>query len=655
MTSSRMPDLRLPPAMTKLAAWIRPTAADASELPLTHRLAIAYLMLPVVIWLIGWFEWWVGIPAAILLIAAFWHVVSGTWRWKLPVAAAAVIAMAACWVMLTAAGGVFDAQNGDWIHQHTTHLDLARYPWPTFLPNPLAEFTPDQDSPSPLLRYYLGYYITPALLGKWLGLGAMNWAVPLWTWIGVALILLMFTRERRGWGIALAAVFFILFGGMDILRVLLTEGWDWIDLDIKRGGLPGLSVGSYSIEWLGNQGFVLQYSSNMTSLMWVPQHFIPAGLYALLMLQLRRHRRFLAVSGVLAASGLFWSAFVPIGLLPLIAALLWENGIRPFLRWPNLLLAAPLAALIALYLTSGSTDFQGRRITIGETDYFQGRWIWEGHDWPSLIQWAMRFYLFEFLLLVVLLLIIRPKLRREPFFIASAATLILLPLYMFGLYNDLPARASLPPLILLCWFSAETIAAHVRTRAYLQWRHSIGIACIAAVLAIGSVTAFVELARAQKDDGWRFRHENINYTALVDLGENWLKAKTAYDIPAALLLLLDDDPQPRYEGMDLIIQSEFDIYRDGTRLIYTKKPCNRADTQPRFFLHVIPVDQADLPGDRRQHGFDNLDFNFGNRSLSGGLCFSINDLPYYEIAKIVTGQFTSDGRIWSDEAIFNDQ
>ena len=642
MTSSRIPDLRIPPAMTKLAAWIRPTADDARELPLTHRLAIVYLMLPVVIWLIGWFEWWVGIPAAILLTAAFWHVVSGTWRRKLPVAAAAVIAMAACWVMLTAAGGVFDTQNGDWLHQRTTHLDLARHPWPTFLPNPLAEFTTsDEDSSPPLLRYYLGYYITPALVGKWLGLGAMNWAVPLWTWIGVALILLMFTRERRGWGIALAAVFFILFSGMDILRVLLTEGWDWIELDIKRGGLPGLSVGAYSIEWRGLD-IKTQYSSNMTALMWVPQHFIPAGLYALLMLQLRRHPRFLAVSGVLLAASLFWSAFVPIGLLPFAAVLLWENGIRPFLRWPNLLLAAPLTAVLALYLTSGETDFQGR-------------WIWEANDWPSVIRWAMSFYLSEFLLLVILLPIVRPELRREPFFIACAATLVLLPLYMFGLFNDLPARASLPSLILLCWYCAETIAERFRTKTYLRRRYFLGIACVAAILAIGSVTAFIELARAQKDDRWRLRHEKTSYTALVDLNQGWLKAKTAYDIPAALRLLLDDGPRPSYERWDLIIQSEFDIYLDENRLMYIKKPCERADTQPRFFLHVIPVDREDLPGDRKQHGFDNLDFNFGNRFLAGGLCFASKGLPDYEIAKIVTGQFTSDGRIWSDEAIFNDE
>lgn len=53
---------------------------DACDLPLLHRLAIVYLMLPVIIWLVGWFEWWVGIPAAVLLAMAFRQALSGSWR-----------------------------------------------------------------------------------------------------------------------------------------------------------------------------------------------------------------------------------------------------------------------------------------------------------------------------------------------------------------------------------------------------------------------------------------------------------------------------------------------------------------------------------------------------------------------------------------------
>ena len=49
--------------------WHADKAGD--DLPLLHRLAIIYLMVPLIIWLVGWFNWWFGIPAAVLIILAF--------------------------------------------------------------------------------------------------------------------------------------------------------------------------------------------------------------------------------------------------------------------------------------------------------------------------------------------------------------------------------------------------------------------------------------------------------------------------------------------------------------------------------------------------------------------------------------------------------
>ena len=85
-------------------------------------------------------------------------------------------------------------------------------------------------------------------------------------------------------------------------------------------------------------------------------------------------------------------------------------------------------------------------------------------------------------------------------------------------------------------------------------------------------------------------------------------------------------------------------------MTYFKASCSEADTQPRFFLHVIPLDQNDLPRDRRQHGFDNLDFAFDHRGLIfDGKCLATVPLPDYPIDKISTGQFADDARIWNLE------
>ena len=110
-----------------LHAQIKPEVAGG-ELPLLHRLAIAYLMLPVLVYLLGWFEWWFGIPVSALVLLGLRRALSGSWRLRLRTVALLAVAL----MMLTAAGGVFDLYNVDWFHHRTLLLELGRYPWPTY-------------------------------------------------------------------------------------------------------------------------------------------------------------------------------------------------------------------------------------------------------------------------------------------------------------------------------------------------------------------------------------------------------------------------------------------------------------------------------------------------------------------------------------------
>ena len=102
-------------------------------------------------------------------------------------------------------------------------------------------------------------------------------------------------------------------------------------------------------------------------------------------------------------------------------------------------------------------------------------------------------------------------------------------------------------------------------------------------------------------------------------------------------------------------RSGFDIYLRENVLTYLKSPCRAADVQAKFFLHVVPESVEDLPADRQQYGFDNLDFqydDYGRRAalVFGGMCIVEHQLPDYPIAGIRTGQFTPDeGQIWKAE------
>ena len=90
-------------------------------------------------------------------------------------------------------------------------------------------------------------------------------------------------------------------------------------------------------------------------------------------------------------------------------------------------------------------------------------------------------------------------------------------------------------------------------------------------------------------------------------------------------------------------RSNFDVYTDGRDLRYFKQPCAYADLKSTFFLGVFPQNVDDLPVGQRQNGFANLDFEFGQYGgMQDGACAAKVRLPDYEIARISTGQYTSD-------------
>ena len=592
------------------------------SLSVPHRLAILYLMTPLVVWLVGWFQWWFGIPAAALLALGLWQALSGPWRVAPRLVVLALLLVAAAWVMVSAAGGVFDVHNYDWIKHRLVFLELGRGDWPIILSNYL-------EVPAHL-RYYLGYYMVPGVISKLLGVAALNWAVPVWTWCGASLVLVLFTRDYRGWKVVAAAMILILFSGMDFVRTILLDGPQWLELRVGFDGWPWIGLGRASLE-SGHYGLPLMYASPTAALLWTPQHFIAAALYALLLFQLRHHGRFLAVSGVLVAASLFWSPLVGIGLLPFVVALLLENGIRPFLRWQNVFMALPLALLLVAYLSSGSVS----SIPHG--------WLWTMYEnvLPKLPRVIPAVYLSEFLLVAALLCVLRPRLLREPFFIASMATLLILPWYVFGLWNDLMTRGALTALVLLSLFGASVIVGegYEIVRSGRLYRRA-ALAGLLVILGIGAVTPFFDLARANNDHDFNvFRYEQLgeDYSIVPILGARFHNQYVTYEHPGWLRRLLRNAAEETrtLDRGEQIIRSVYNVHLRKNRLVYIREQCSESEENSRFLLHTFPLNPDDRPG--RLH--DTLDFDFVEFGWQAeNQCLAIRDLPSYDIGRIRTGQ-----------------
>ena len=97
------------------------------------------------------------------------------------------------------------------------------------------------------------------------------------------------------------------------------------------------------------------------------------------------------------------------------------------------------------------------------------------------------------------------------------------------------------------------------------------------------------------------------------------------------------------------IRSDWDVYLVEDGLIYAKDSCSPEDAEPMFFVHLDPVDRNDLPGHRKQYGFDGFNLDLRNHLVDGRVCVARVDLPVrdYAIATIRTGQFTGEGqKIW---------
>ncbi len=101
-----------------------------------------------------------------------------------------------------------------------------------------------------------------------------------------------------------------------------------------------------------------------------------------------------------------------------------------------------------------------------------------------------------------------------------------------------------------------------------------------------------------------------------------------------------------------LARSAFDIYAYDDSLYYIRANCAPlpANANASVFLHIFPVDPADLPAASRQRGFENADFwidepasFFIHSAFFEGKCITQRPLPDYPIARIRTGHNAATG------------
>jgi len=433
------------------------------------RAALAYLALPVLIFLCGWLRWWAALPLVALLLAGC-RGLAKTGVDRAPAAAGGwgvgifVVLVAAGWSALGGAGHLFYA-NFDWMTRDSVLRDLVVGAWP-------VGYGEVEGAPL-MLRAPLGYYLPAALFGKTFGLRWADPALYVWTATGVALFLGLAVSRARKWPVVVVTVaVLVFFSGMDLVGTVLMGG---------ARVAANLSITDH-LEWWATR---FQYSSHTTQLFWVPNHALAGWIATALLLRNSDRPEFVGLLPLVVALIPLWSPLAAIGFLPL-AAWWWVMQLRAH-RTAHLIDPVAMAGALAIVVVTGAY------LVMGAGEIPSGATAGVGEPMLLYLPRCLQFVLLEAGILWVLLLMV----RADGLLIVAGLVLWILPFARFGPGNDLAMRASIPPLVVLAMAAAAALAnpAAARQRRVF-WP-------ILAVLLLGVPTAVTEMARAVLEPAWK--------------------------------------------------------------------------------------------------------------------------------------------------------
>jgi hypothetical protein len=439
-------------------------------------LAYGYLVLPCLVFFLGYLRIAVGIPAAVLLMYSFWRCLRSTSadcgdevtvsRKVLLVIGFVVLA----WTFFGGLGG-FWFQTSDWMERNAIYRDLITRPWPVVYP-----------SKGSALSYYIGHWMVPSVIphllypaigydAAWLLGRLLLWA---WTWLGVCLVVLELIQLVHAAGNKqqlVALVVFIFFSGMDIIGVILRH---------KLG--EAFDPGLLHLERWADQA---QFSSNTTCLYWVFNQSVAPWLATLCFLREKAPSNYV----LLLVGSLLCGPFPTVGLAVLMfaKAVTWvvrsaregrmasKEILIHLVSVQNVLVLLGAFSIVAMYLLSNKAASAGASILSGgdliPTKRYIAFIVLEAGAFAAMV-WHER--------------------SHDPLFYVAVVFLCICPFIRIGEGYDFTMRASIPALLLLMTWCLEMVLEKGDAKATrYRLRRAILIVC----LAIGTITPSVEIYR----------------------------------------------------------------------------------------------------------------------------------------------------------------
>jgi len=411
----------------------------------------------------------------------------------------ALLAMAA--LLLSGEMHVFYAAR-DWLTRDTILADLTRQGFPVAYADSGETW---------LLRAPLGFYLGPASIGRSAGLFAAHVALFTQNAALLTIILYLFSRLARTSSLPFALLF-LGYAGADIIPVLAQAMSDWPYGQIKEMNLMVWSRGH------GDPNFT--FWGHAPQLFWAPNHTLPGWWFAVLLLLKAEEEIDLPVLLASFLVLLFWSPLAMLGAAPL---LLWSlRDFRPG-KLDRRFVAAGLTGagflpiLAYLSMDAGAVPHE---------------WLFgKEHFWPDYL-WLIAIGLPQALVVALAWRSVDPAWRGP--LVAALGTLLLLPFYSLGRYNDFVVRAPLAPMAILAVAFCK-IVLRPPSRAVER------VALV--VIALTAPTALSQLSHAFLYPAYRISDCNLVTASLIQV-EHELPRHYLARVSAAPQWLLAGWPEP---------------------------------------------------------------------------------------------------------------
>jgi len=424
---------------------------------------VLFLGLPYLIFSIAWVRWYLAIPFTGVLLLSFWKALSSEMqggqtaplllRWQPIIAISALILG---WNYFSGVG-YFSYQNADWEKHNAILLDLIHKDWPvtyTIIRGGTHSYN---------LVYYLAYYLPIAVIGKIVQAKfAVTYFAYTWNVIATALAVAWLFRFTGGVSV-LVVCGFIFFSGLDIVPFYMKH--------------LSPSSAQHIEAWTGVG--MLQFSSNSTTLYWVPQHGFGAWLGTSLVLHQYLKKNDSRNTLFYWALSLFWSPFIFIGQFLFVALDLIYKKCTKLISFQNIVGGGITIVILGLFYSSRSVS--------NKIEFF------------TLQQLADNWYLFlvfitlEFLVyLPFIAWIFRTGVEKRYRYLCVPliGNVIGAMIFHLGAYNDFCMRVSLPGLFILQILLFKNFVPFGGT----QWRRVANVLLIA-VLIVGAQTSIREIYR----------------------------------------------------------------------------------------------------------------------------------------------------------------